>query len=138
MLNAMSNPSQVKLLLKILIGAAWLDGTIQPEERQYLQQVAEAQGMATDREIKALIQGLVVIKPDECDLWVKEYLGNSPTQDSYQELLTAVSGLIYSDGEVATNEAKLLMSLQPNDSLSEPKPIVNRLRQFYQQITRNL
>jgi uncharacterized tellurite resistance protein B-like protein len=136
----MSTPSQVKLLLKILIGAAWLDGTIQPEEKEYLQQVAAAQGMAEDREIKALIHGLVPVKPDQCDRWVKEYLGDNPSKDSHQELLTAVSGLIYSDGEVATNEAKLLMSLQPPDSpsSSQPKSIVHRLRQLYQQMTRDL
>ncbi len=32
----MVSPSNVKNLVKILIGAAWIDGRIQPEERQYL------------------------------------------------------------------------------------------------------
>jgi uncharacterized membrane protein YebE (DUF533 family) len=134
----MSTPSQVELLLKILIGAAWLDGKIQPEETEYLQQVVQTQGMGEDTEIQALLQSSVAIKPDECDRWIREYLGNSPTADNYQELLTAVSGLIYSDGEVDTNEAKLLMSLQqPPADRSTPSahPIIDRLRRLYRQLT---
>jgi hypothetical protein len=131
----MSTPSHLKLLVKILIGAAWLDGIVQPEERKYLEQIVAAHGLDEDREIKPLLYGLVAVKPDECDQWVKEYLGDSPTPDRYQELLTAVSGLIYSDGEVATNEAKLLMSLQPTDSPSSSQihPVLDRLRRLYQQ-----
>ncbi len=44
--------SNVKNLVKILIGAAWLDGRIQPEERQYLREIAQAKGLASDPEIK--------------------------------------------------------------------------------------
>ncbi len=39
---AMVTDSNVKNLVKILIGAAWIDGKIQPEERQYLREIAQA------------------------------------------------------------------------------------------------
>lgn len=32
----MSKENKTKLLIKILVGAAWIDGVIQAEEREYL------------------------------------------------------------------------------------------------------
>lgn len=109
----------IKQLLKILIAAAWLDGKIQPEERQYLQQIAQEQDIATDPEIKPWLYGLVSVKPEECYQWVKEYLGNSPSTEDCQNLIQEIGGLIYSDGEVATEEAKLLVKIQELSNKSE-------------------
>ncbi len=106
-----SNPD-VKQLLKILIAAAWIDGRIQPEERQYLQQIAKEKDIATDPEIKPWLYELVPVKPEECYEWVKEYLGNSPSTEQCQYLIQEIGGLIYSDGEVAIEEAKLLAKIQ--------------------------
>ncbi len=111
--------SNVKQLLKILIAAAWLDGKIQPEERQYLQQIAQEKDIATDPEIKPWLYGLVSVKPEECYQWVKEYLGNSPSTEDCQNLIQEIGGLIYSDGEVATEEAKLLAKIQELSNKSE-------------------
>ena len=44
-----------KLLMKILVGAAWIDGMIQTEEREYLRHKAIANGLADDKEIKSLL-----------------------------------------------------------------------------------
>ncbi|MGB3650437.1 MAG: TerB family tellurite resistance protein [Rivularia sp. (in: cyanobacteria)] len=112
------NPD-VKQLLKILIAAAWLDGKIQPEERQYLQQIAKEKNIATDPEIKPWLYELVPVKPAECYEWVKEYLGNSPTTEDCQNLIQEIGGLIYSDGEVAIEEAKLLATIQDLSNKSE-------------------
>ncbi|MGB3761555.1 MAG: TerB family tellurite resistance protein [Rivularia sp. (in: cyanobacteria)] len=109
----------VKQLLKVLIAAAWIDGKIQPEERQYLQQIAQEKGIATDPEIKPWLYELVPVKPDECFEWIKEYLGNSPTTEDCQNLIQEIGGLIYSDGEVAIEEAKLLAKIQDLSSKSE-------------------
>ncbi|MEA5592896.1 TerB family tellurite resistance protein [Rivularia sp. UHCC 0363] len=113
-----SNPD-VKKLLKILIAAAWIDGRIQPEERQYLQQIAKEKDIATDPEIKPWLYELVPVKPEECYKWVKEYLGNSPSTEDCQNLIQEIGGLIYSDGEVAIEEAKLLAKLQQLSDESE-------------------
>ncbi|MDM9380234.1 TerB family tellurite resistance protein [Chlorogloeopsis sp. ULAP01] len=106
------NSSDVKNLVKILIGAAWIDGRIQPEERQYLRQIAQEKGVSSDPDIKPLLYELVPVEPTQCYDWVKEYLGDRPTVEDCQNLVQAISGLIYSDGEVATEEARLLMKLQ--------------------------
>lgn len=104
--------SNVKNLIKILIGAAWIDGRIQPEERQYLREIAQAKGLASDPEIKPWLYELVPVKPSECYDWVKEYLGDRPSHEDCDNLIEAISGLIYSDGEVAIEEARLLTKLE--------------------------
>ncbi|KOP23165.1 Tellurite resistance protein TerB, partial [Hapalosiphon sp. MRB220] len=104
--------SNVKNLVKILIGAAWIDGRIQPEERQYLHQIAQEKGVASDPDIKPFLYELVPVKPIECYNWVKEYLGEHPSIEDCQDLIQAISGLIYTDNEVAVEEATLLTKLQ--------------------------
>jgi uncharacterized membrane protein YebE (DUF533 family) len=61
-----------KQLLKILVGAAWIDGTIQPEEREYLHQMAKDKGFAEDPEIKSLLSEIKPIKPQECYRWLED------------------------------------------------------------------
>ncbi|AFZ24886.1 Tellurite resistance protein TerB [Cylindrospermum stagnale PCC 7417] len=115
----MATHSHVKKLVKILIGAAWIDGRIQPEERQYLREIAQAKGLASDPEIKPWLYELVPVQPKECYEWVKEYLGDRPSLEDCENLIEAISGLIYSDGEVAVEEAKLLTKLQELTKLNE-------------------
>ncbi|MGB5595636.1 MAG: TerB family tellurite resistance protein [Crocosphaera sp.] len=99
-------------LLKILIGAAWLDGIIQVEERDYLKQMAQIHGLSEDADLKDLLSELKPVPPSQCYQWLEEYLGDNPTKDDYQELLETLSALIYSDGDVQMQEAQLLTKLQ--------------------------
>ncbi len=112
---------KMKQILKILIGAAWIDGVIQPEERKYLQRIAKDYQLSDDPEIKPLLSELKVVKPEECYQWLQDYLGENPTQEDYQELLEKTSGLIYSDGDVDIREVKLIEKLQLLDPANEPK-----------------
>ncbi len=50
---------------------------------------------------------------------MKEYLGDRPSIEDCENLIEAISGLIYSDGEVATEEARLLTKLQELTKLNE-------------------
>ena len=130
--------ASVKQLIKILIGAAWIDGKIQQEEREYLQRVAKEAGIADDPEIQPLLYELRAVLPDECYTWVKEYLGDRPSSEDYQRLIEALSALIYSDGEVATEEAKLLTRLQllDPDSTTTPKSGQNNVLKAIQGLYR--
>lgn len=122
----MVTDSHVKQLVKILIGAAWIDGRIQPEEREYLRRVAQQSNVAEDPEIRPLLNELKSVSSDECYRWVQEYLGDHPSQDDYQGLIEAISALIYSDGDVDTEEAKLLTRLQLLDpAQASPKSTHN-------------
>jgi hypothetical protein len=108
----MTSDHKNKQLLKILIGAAWIDGIIQVEERDYLRRMAANQGLSEDKEIKTLLSELKPVQPTECYQWLEDYLGDNPKTVDYQQLLESLSGLIYSDGDVQMQEAQLLTKLQ--------------------------
>jgi uncharacterized membrane protein YebE (DUF533 family) len=128
----------MKQLLKILIGAAWIDGIIQPEERNYLRRMAVEHQLAEDPQIKPLLSELKPVQPAECHRWLEEYLGENPTQADYQELLEKISGLIYSDGDVDVREAKLIEKLQLLDPANEPRKsvfdkVLKKIQKLYKQ-----
>ena len=134
----MADPVNKKILLKILIGAAWIDGVIQPEARNYLHRVAKEHNLSQDPEIKPLLQEFVSVKPDQCYDWVRQYLGDRPSAEDCQNLIEASSALIYSDGEVAVEEAKFLHRIQlltPEDDAG-PEPLqkiaLRAIRKLYQ------
>ena len=133
----MTTNSNTKTLVKILIGAAWLDGKIQPEERRYLQQVARAKNLADDPEIRPLLNELRTVQPAECYEWIQAYLGDRPSETAYQSLIEAISGLIYSDGDVAVEEAKLLNKIESSHSEeTEHRSIHNSAIQAIQKLYR--
>ena len=101
-----------KQLFKILCSAAWIDGEIQTEERQYLHKMAEQNNLGADPEIRALLSEAVQSKPDDCYRLVEQYVGDQATEAEYQELVNAVSKLVYSDSVIDTEEAKLLHRIQ--------------------------
>ncbi|MBV5261887.1 TerB family tellurite resistance protein [Synechococcus moorigangaii CMS01] len=101
-----------KQLFKILCSAAWIDGEIQAEERQYLHQIAAQKNFAQDPEIRALLCEAVRVKPEDCYRLVEEYIDDHTNEAEYQELVDAVSHMVYSDSEIDTEEAKLLNRLQ--------------------------
>jgi uncharacterized tellurite resistance protein B-like protein len=132
------NNLDTKQLLKILIGAAWIDGVIQAEERNYLHRMAANNNLADDPEIKILLSEIKPVQPAECYKWLENYLGNNPTQNDYQGLLEAISGLIYSDGDVETREAKLLAKVQLLDPSQESSKsafdkILKTIQKLYRQ-----
>ncbi len=129
--------SSAKQLIKILIGAAWIDGKIQQEEREYLKRVAKEAGVADDPEIQPLLHELKPVPADQCYGWVKTYLGDRSSAQDYERLIESLSALIYSDGEVATEEAKLLTRLQLLDPASaSPKSGQNNLLKPIQKLYR--
>lgn len=139
MLEPMDDRSQARALIKILIGVAWLDGKIQPEERQYLTKVAQAHqlvgtdALAADPDLEALLAGTIPITPDECENWIQVYLGDRSIYDD-DRLIEAISGLIYSDGDVAIAEARLLTNIQssPAPGLPDSPPLLAKIKQLYQ------
>jgi hypothetical protein len=80
----------IRLLVKILIGVAWLDGKIQPEERQYLDRVLHTHQLADDAELQLLLTGTIAVTPTECEGWIQEYLGDRSINDD-DRLIEAIS-----------------------------------------------
>jgi uncharacterized tellurite resistance protein B-like protein len=125
----------VQNLLTILIGTAWIDGKVQPEEQAYLSQIAQAKGVADDPAIYPLLNGLRKIDQQQCDQAVQDYLGDRPTHEDCQELLEAISGLIYSDGDVGIEEAQLLTKIQEIElNCDGPGPCSNNLPDLIQRL----
>ncbi len=132
MINHMNIQSQSQLLLKILIGIAWLDGEIQPEERQYLSKVAHAHQLDHDTEVEPLLTGTMKVTAAECEQWIQAYLGDRSIHDD-DRLIEAISGLIYSDGDVAIAEAQLLVNIQSQPVSTKPsqESVVSKIQQLY-------
>jgi uncharacterized tellurite resistance protein B-like protein len=134
----MKNTMKNKRLLKILIGTAWIDGVIQTQERDYLRQVATREDLSDDAEIAPLLSELKPVPAIECYQWIEEYLGDNTDESAYQELLESLSALIYSDGEVGVQEAKLLTKVQSLDPGTDPlvsplDKLVAKIRKLYAQ-----
>jgi hypothetical protein len=134
----MTQANKTKQLLKILFGAAWIDGMIQPEERAYLHRKAEEQGLVNDPEIHTLLSEIKAVQPGECYQWLQDYLGDNPTTSDYQNLVETISGLIYSDSDIQTPEAQLLVKLQQLDPALDPhKTVVDKVLQQIQKLYRS-
>ena len=123
-------------LFKILVAAAWIDGEFQPEEKEYLQKVAEDKTLLEDTEIQSLLSTDTPISSEQCYQWLNEYLGNKPTEEVYQNLLAEIAGLVYVDGDIAEEEANLLTQLQTFDPNERNianlfKPLLGAIRQLY-------
>ncbi len=128
MVKHMNTGATSRLLMKILIGVAWLDGAIQPEERQYLAKVAQTHQLEQDIEVEPLLTGTMRVTTAECEQWIQEYLGDRSIHDD-DGLIEAISGLIYSDGDVAVAEAKLLVNIQSVPAATPP--LVSKIQQLY-------
>jgi hypothetical protein len=140
MVDLMNIESQRRLLMKILIGVAWLDGELQPAESEYLAKVAQTHQImgdaATDDrdpEIESLLAGTISVTLADCERWIQAYLGDKSIYDD-DLLIEAISSLIYSDGDVAIAEAKLLTNIQSIPSPTNPNPqsLVTKIRDLYQ------
>lgn len=108
-----------KTLVKILIGVASLDGKPQPEARQYLRRIAQDTGVSHDREIQLLLHDLRPAKREDCYEWLRTYLGDRPTSEACHQLIEAISDVIYCDGIVSIEEARLLTRLQRLEAQSD-------------------
>jgi uncharacterized membrane protein YebE (DUF533 family) len=123
-------------LLKILIGAAWIDGVIEPEERRYLHRVATELNLEDDPEIRALLSEIKQVTASECYQWIDEYTTDNSNIQDYQDLLEKISGLIYSDGYVDVRETQLIEKLQLCDPSQKSCNILELVMQKIQKMYR--
>ena len=127
--------AKTQKLLKILIGAAWIDGVIEPAERQYLQRVARELNLANDPEIKDLLSEIKSVTAQECYQWLDEYTRENRNINDYNDLLEKISGLIYSDGYVDVRETQLIEKLQLCDpTLQSCTTVLDRVLGKIQQL----
>lgn len=129
----MDNQDRARLLVKILIGVAWLDNKIQLQESEYLAKVVSSEHLERDEEINALLTGAKSVTSADCEAWIATYLENRSIFDD-DRLIEAISSLIYSDGDVATAEAQLLNNIQSTPAVaspSNPRSSLTKIRRLY-------
>jgi uncharacterized tellurite resistance protein B-like protein len=133
----MAQKTKTKQLMKILVGAAWIDGVIQSEEREYLRRMAAEREIINEPEIQSLLSEIKPVNATECYKWLEEYLGENHTPQDYEQLLEAISAVLYSDGDVDIQEAKLLSRLQDLDpQLHSSQSIFDQLLKSIQKLYR--
>lgn len=125
-------------LFKILVAIAWIDGKIQPEERKFLEQIAAEQNLTLLSEVEELLATRQVTSTNQCYQLLRDYLGEHPQPEDYQHLLSEVSSLIYSDNDIATEEASLLTQMQTLDpdqqgNNSTLDKLILKIRKIYHQ-----
>jgi len=124
-------------LFKILVKIAWIDGEIQAEERVFLRKIAAEKNIQLSSEIEELLTNPQVTSTAECYQLLRNYLGTYPKSQDYDHLLSAVSSLIYSDNDIATEEADLLTKIQNLDpkntnNNSTFDKIITKIQKIYQ------
>jgi hypothetical protein len=103
--NLMAPEHQHKLMLKIIIGSAWVDGHLEPAEVQYLQTLLARYQLTHAPDLLALLEEPVPLRQTE--LWMVEYLTET-TETERQRLLAAIGKLVIADDTVLPQEHGLL------------------------------
>ena len=124
-------------LFKILVAVAWIDGEVQPEERKFLEKIAAQKNLESTVEVQDLLASHQATSTAQVYELLKEYLGSNPSSDDYHDLLSAVSSLIYSDNDIATEEASLLTEMQNLDPTNSENSsvfdkLITKIQQLYQ------
>lgn len=103
----MEPQNQHKLMLKIIIGSAWVDGHLEPAEVQYLQTLLDRYQLTHASDVLALLEEPVPLSQTE--LWMVEYLADTTeTEIERQRLLGAIGKVVIADDTVLPQEYALL------------------------------
>ena len=101
----MEPQNQHKLMLKIIIGSAWVDGHLGPAEVQYLQTLLDRYQLTHAPDLLALLEEPVSLSQTE--FWMVEYLADT-NEIERQRLLGAIGKLVIADDTVLPQEHALL------------------------------
>jgi hypothetical protein len=101
----METAQHQRLMLNILIGSAWIDQHLVPEEVAYLHKVLSRFNLEHDVELQTLLK--TPVEPTQTERWLVTYLRDSPDSERLK-LLAAIGNLLISDSEVSNVEHDLL------------------------------
>ena len=124
-------------LLQILVAIAWIDGEIQSPEKEFLSKIALEQNICSPTELEKMLEQNQDSSSEKCYQLLTEYLGDNPNAEDYNHLLSAVSSLIYSDNDIATQEASILNKIQNLDPQNSPRnsvldKVIGKIQKLYQ------
>lgn len=124
-------------LLQILVAIAWIDGEIQSEEKEFLSKIALEGNICSAAELDKMLEQNQDSSSEKCYQLLTAYLGKNPSSEDYNNLLSAVSRLIYSDNDIATEEASLLNKIQNLDPQNSSQnsvfdKVISKIQNLYQ------
>ncbi|MEN9205124.1 MAG: hypothetical protein Q6J68_03055 [Thermostichales cyanobacterium SZTDM-1c_bins_54] len=122
--------------LKVLLGAAWADGSLQPEELPILKRAVQQLGLKDYPQLRQLIQ--TPMSGEDYRQAFREYLAFYPSQEERQTLLELVSELIYVDDQISPEESTILEQLRQSLQDLEPEDDNLNLSQFQNLFSRLL
>ena len=128
----MNSEQQQSLILKILMGSAWADKQLEPQEVSYLQTLLQRYHLSHDSELQALLE--TPVSPQQTEKWIVAYLKNADEEER-MILLAKIGKLLISDDQVSDSEHDLLdryyelMARTPHHADAIPK-LVNTLGRF--------
>lgn len=99
------NATQRKLLMQLVIGAAWVDGELDRPERQYLQALLERQKLDQDPDLLALLDTPIALP--QLEAWLVLFLQGTSTPTRLAALAT-IANLLMADGVVNRSEHNLI------------------------------
>ncbi|BAD78213.1 hypothetical protein syc0023_d [Synechococcus elongatus PCC 6301] len=99
------NATQRKLLMQLVIGAAWVDGDLDQPERQYLQTLLERQKLDHDPDLLVLLETPIGLP--QLEAWLVTFLQGTSTPTRLAALAT-IANLLMADGVVNRSEHSLL------------------------------
>ena len=102
---AMDVENRHRLILKILIGAAWADRQLEPQEVEYIKTILQRYQLTDDVELLELLG--TPIPPEQTDLWILTYLQDS-TEEERMKLLAQMGEVLIADNIVSDLEHELL------------------------------
>ncbi|HEY9828107.1 MAG TPA: hypothetical protein V6D19_21935 [Stenomitos sp.] len=117
-----------QLMLKILIGSAWIDQHLEPEEIDYLKRLLSRFHLDHETELQDLLK--IPVPAEQTERWLVAYLKDSPDSERLK-LLAAIGNLLISDHVVSSIEHDLLdefhelMAIIP--APSEPVPPIHEI-----------
>lgn len=105
MIRHMDQSKKQKLITQILIGSAWIDRSLEPEEKTYLQKILERYDLGRNDELLALLNEPIPVKTTE--QWLVEYFKHSSGEERMQ-LLADIGKVLIADDTVSDVEHDLL------------------------------
>jgi hypothetical protein len=139
----MDSAQHQHLMLKILIGSAWMDQHLEPEEVAYLNKVLLRSHLEHNAELQGLLS--TPVEPTQTEQWLVTYLRDSPDAERLK-LLAAIGNLLIADDEVSDVEHDLLdefhtlmgripSPLEPLPDVGEVAPqILKQVGQFFRRV----
>ena len=101
----MDQSQKQKLIAQILVGSAWIDRHLEPEERTYLQTFLDRHGFGHDQDLTAMLIEPIPVQDTERRL--VQYL-KAATNDERMQLLAHIGKVLIADDTVSEIEHDLL------------------------------